>query len=213
MQWWPDVQFPVENRQAAWDQATRSRYIEFDTNYNVELHSDAAAFAADSGKLGDSIVYLTNSAAGIRALMTAIKSNSTNIKGIVMYETVGCVLPDDFGVPAGEKDNGFGPLLIPLQDFKKLTKVKVIQFIWGDHRSPDEEAHRGNNQGWTSYIECTRNMSKLINQYGGNSEIFMLADQAGLNGSTHIAFMDQDNVKVADLLSGVLKKNGLDGYA
>ncbi|KAI2783012.1 hypothetical protein F4815DRAFT_461578 [Daldinia loculata] len=58
----------------------------FNSNSNIHLQSQAAAaVAADSGKVGDSVVYLTNSAAGLRAQMTVAKSNSTNIKGIVAY--------------------------------------------------------------------------------------------------------------------------------
>ncbi len=60
-QWWPDTQFPANNKDA-WHRATGTRYVEFDTLANVQLQTDAAAVAADSGQLGDSIVYLTNSA-------------------------------------------------------------------------------------------------------------------------------------------------------
>jgi hypothetical protein len=64
----------------------------------VLLHAKTAAFAADSGSLGDGIVYVTNSAAGLRAQMTAILSNSTNIKGIVAYESIGYAFPASFNI-------------------------------------------------------------------------------------------------------------------
>ncbi|KAI1469367.1 uncharacterized protein F4812DRAFT_457905 [Daldinia caldariorum] len=124
---WPGVQFPIEDEEA-WRQATSSRYVEFDSNASVHLETQAAAVAADSGKVGDSIVYLTNSASGLRAQMTAVKSNSTNIKAIVAYESYGCVFPDNFNITAGEP---FGPMIVPLEDFKKLAKLEAIQFIWG----------------------------------------------------------------------------------
>ena len=104
-QWWPDVQFPKDN-EAAWQQATSARYQEFDTADNVQLHSDAAAIAADSGRLGDNIVYPTNSAAGLRAQMTAVKANGSNIAGIVAYESVGYVFPDTINMTA--RPSGFG---------------------------------------------------------------------------------------------------------
>ncbi|KAI2616652.1 hypothetical protein GGS26DRAFT_577889 [Hypomontagnella submonticulosa] len=194
---WPGVQFPTEDEEA-WQQATSSRYIEFDTVKNVHLESQAAAVAADSGKLGDSIVYLGNSASGLRAQMAAVKSNSTNIKAIVAYEGYGYVFPDTFNITGG---GPFGPITVPLEDFKKLAKLKAIQYVWGDHR--DETF---------PFIKQARQAAQLINQYGGNAKLFFLAKEAGLNGSTHSAFADMDNEKVAGLLEDFLKENGLDGY-
>lgn len=54
--------------------------------------------------------------------------------------------------------------------------------------------------------------AKLINKYGGNAEVLKLTEDAGLQGSTHIPFMDMDNDKVASLLFKVLKKSKLDSY-
>jgi hypothetical protein len=192
--WYPGVQFPTENK-AAWEQATRARYDEFDTLYNIQLETDAAAVAAD--RIGP-IVYLTNSAGGLRAQVTVIKSKTDNIKGIVAYESIGFVFPDDAGVKAGT--GGFGPIIVPLEDFKKLAKV-AIQYVWGDNR-PETD----------SYVKWSRQSASLINQYGGHAEVLMLAQDAGLKGSTHIPFADMDNDKVADLLDAFLKKHQLDGY-
>ncbi|KAF2640625.1 hypothetical protein P280DRAFT_469361 [Massarina eburnea CBS 473.64] len=196
--WWPDVQFPTENK-AAWLQATSARYLEFDTVANVELHSDAASIAADSGRVGKDIVYLTNSAGGLRAMMTASKANGTNIKSIVSYESIGYVFPDNANVTAGH--GGFGPFVIPLERFKKLAKLTSIQFVWGDHRA----------ENFTSVIE-SRLCASLINKYGGNAKVLKLGDDAGLKGSTHIPFADLDNAKVAGLLDEFLEDAGLDEY-
>lgn len=98
--WYPGVQFPTENKEA-WEQATSARYLEFDNIDNVELHAKVAATAADSGKLGTNIVYLTNSAGGLRAQRVVTKANGTNIKALVMYESIGCVLPDNVNATAG----------------------------------------------------------------------------------------------------------------
>ncbi|KAI0601001.1 hypothetical protein F4775DRAFT_607110 [Biscogniauxia sp. FL1348] len=194
---WPNVQFPTWDR-GAWQQATSSRYVEIDTNDNVHLQSHAAAVAADSGRLGDSIVYLANSASGLRAQMAAVKSNSTNIRAIVAYEGYGCVFPDNVNITAGEP---FGPMVVPLEDFKKLAKLDAIQFVWGDHR--DESF---------PFVRQARQAAQLINSYGGNAENFFLAEDAGLGGSTHVAFADMDNDKVAGALDHFLTKNKLDGF-
>lgn len=195
--WWPDVQFPTQSAEA-WHQATASRYEEFDTIPNVELHSDAAAIAADSGRLGRSIVYLTNSAAGLRAMMTATKANSTNIKAIVMYESVGYVFPDNANITQG---GAFGPFVVPLARFRRLARVPAVQFIFGDHK-PETDM----------YVQQARLTARLINLYGGNAQVLKLGDDLGLKGSTHSAFADMDNVKVANVLDRFLRKNKLDGF-
>lgn len=197
-QWWDDVQFPTDD-EAAWQQATSARYVEYDTKANVELHSDAAAIAADSGRIGKDIVYLTNSAGGLRAMATATKANDTNIKGIVTYESIGYVFPDNINITAGT--GGFGPFVVPLERFKKLAELSVVQFVWGDHRP----------ENFTSVIE-SRLVAALINQYGGNAQVLKLSDDAGLKGSTHIPFADLDNAQVAELLDDLLERNGMDGY-
>lgn len=63
--WWLDVQFLTKN-DYAWQLATSARYDELDTTENVQLQLDAAV---DSDKLGDSIMYLTNSAGRLRAMV------------------------------------------------------------------------------------------------------------------------------------------------
>ncbi|KAK4236291.1 hypothetical protein C8A03DRAFT_35825 [Achaetomium macrosporum] len=199
-EWWPDVQFPTES-EYAWQQATSSRYVEYDSEASVNLETDAAAIAADSGKLGKSIVYLTNSASGLRAQLTAVKSNTTNIKGIVCYESYGYVFPDNAGIAPGAGLNPFGPILVPVEEFKKLAKVPAIQFLWGDHRDDS-----------FVFLNQSRQAAALINQYGGNAEVIMLGRDKGLKGTTHIAFADLHNEKVAHLLDEFLSENKLDRY-
>ncbi|MBY0562497.1 alpha/beta fold hydrolase [Hyphomicrobium sp.] len=208
-EFYPGTQFPANSPhlEEYWWNATGARYDEFDNAYNIELETDAAAVAADSGKLGDQIVYLTNSAGGLRAMKTTAKTTKNNIGGIVTYESIGYVFP--IGDPesptlctALTPACAFGPLGVPLEDFKKLAKLKKIQFVWGDNRPETEQQ-----------VILSRLCAKLINKYGGNAEVLKLGDDAGLKGSTHIPFMDMDNDKVADLLFKLLKKNKLDDYA
>ncbi|KAL2166536.1 hypothetical protein VTG60DRAFT_2522 [Thermothelomyces hinnuleus] len=200
-EWWPDVQFPTEDEEA-WRQATSARYQEFDSEASVNLETDAAAIAADSGRLGDSIVYLGNSASGLRAQMTAVKSNTTNIRAIVCYESYGYVFPEGAGVEPGPAPNPFGPIVVPVEDFKKLARVPAIQFLFGDHR--DESF---------PFLNQSRRAAALINEYGGNAEVVLLGKDKGLKGTTHIAFADLHNEKVAALLDEFLEENGLSHYA
>ncbi len=106
------------------------------------------------------------------------------------YECIGLVFPDTAGVAAGR--GGFGPIIVPEDDFRRLARLRAIQFVWGDHRDH------------LALVNDTQYLSALINSYGGNAEVLMLGHDAGLRGSTHIPFADMDNDRVADLLDGFL---------
>lgn len=190
--WFEGVQFPTKDAEA-WNQASRARYLEFDTIENAQMQSEAAAKLMD--KIGPSVA-LTNSAGGMRALLTAIKT--PKLVGIVMYENVGYLYPKGEG--PGIPQTGFGPIDVSLDDFKKLTKIP-LQVVWGD-----------NVEASANYSERLKNSKlfvEIINKYGGKAQLLMLRD-AGLKGNTHIPFADMNNVAVADLLSKFLADNGLD---
>jgi len=193
--WFEGVQFPRDDPEA-WDRAMRARYQEFDTVANMHLQSDAAAELAD--RIGPTVA-LTNSAGGLRALLTAMKSD--NIKGIVAYENVGYVFPQGEG--PGVPEGPFGPIEVPLEEFRKLTRIP-LQMVWGDNVEQSET--------YGSRLERSRLFAQLINKYGGNAEVLLLRD-TGLIGNTHIPFADLNNIEVADLLSEFLSTHGLDAYS
>ena len=190
--WFEGVQFPTKNEEA-WNQASRARYLEFDTVANAQMQSDAAAKLMD--KIGPSVA-LTNSAGGMRAILTALKTN--NLAGIVMYENVGYVYP--VGEGPGGTVGGFGPIEVPLEEFKKLTKLPM-QMVWGDNI--DKAGNYSNS------YKLSQLFAEKVNKYGGNAEVLKLTD-VGLKGNTHLPFADMNNVAVADELSKVLAKHGLD---
>jgi hypothetical protein len=192
--WFPGVQFPT-NDAKAWEQATRARYDEFDTVKNAQLETDAAAQAID--QIGPSVL-VTNSAGGWRALLTALKTKSDNIKAIVAYENPGFVFPEGQGPQL--EPGPFGPVYVPMSEFKKLTRFP-IQFVWGDNidKSPF----------WTKSLAYCQQFVDLINANGGHAEILRLPS-VGLTGNTHIPFADLNNVAVADQLTAFLNRNKLD---
>lgn len=194
-EWFDGVQFPVGDREA-WNQATRARYEEFDTTENALLQAEAAAKALD--RIGPAVV-LTNSAGGFRALLAAMKTD--NVKAIVAYENPGYVFPEGFGPE--DKPRPFGPVHVPMSEFKKLTEIP-IQFVFGDNIEKSER--------WPGYVELCRQFVEIVNANGGWAEILFLSD-AGLKGNTHIPFADMNNAAVAGQLSQFLAKNGLDGRA
>jgi len=191
-EWYDGVQFPVGNAEA-WNQAMRARYEEFDTIANAKLQAHAAAAALD--RTGP-VVLVTNSAGGLRALLTALESDK--VKAIVAYENVGYILPEeeDDGKPAGP----FGPVYVPMEQFRKLARIPM-QFVWGDHLEQ--------RRGPPAALPLNRRFVDLINHYGGRAEILELTS-AGLKGNTHIPFADMNNAKVADLLVQFLHRNHLD---
>src|SRR5262249_26466637 len=152
-------QFPINspNYVDYWWNGTGARYDEFDIEKNIEIETDAAAVAADSGRLGNSIVYLTNSAGGLRAMKTTAKTTGHNIKGIYTYESIGYVSPiGDPETPTLCTDPGpacaFGPLGISQDDFKKLANLQIT-FAWGDHRPKTY-----------SFVQQSRLCAKMINE-------------------------------------------------
>jgi hypothetical protein len=193
-EWFPGIQFPTGDPEA-WEQATRARYDEFDTVKNAQLESDAAAKAID--RIGPNVL-VTNSAGGWRALLSALKTETGNVKAIVAYENPGFVFPEGQGSQA--EPGPFGPVYVPMAAFKKLTRFP-IQFVWGDNidKSPS----------WTKHLENCKRFVDLVNANGGHAEILMLP-AAGLTGNTHIPFADLNNIAVADQLSAFLRRNKLD---
>jgi hypothetical protein len=191
-EWFDGVQFPKDDTEA-WNQAMRARYQEFDTIANAQLESDAAAVLAD--RIGPTVA-LTNSAGGLRALLTAMKSDQ--IVGIVAYENVGYVYPP--GAGPGTPEGPFGPVEVPLEDFRKLTRIP-LQMVWGDNVERSDR--------YRPTLAESRRWVELVNEHGGKAEVLVLPD-AGLRGNTHIPFADLNNVAVADLLSKFLAAHDLD---
>jgi hypothetical protein len=100
------------------------------------LQAEAGGQAID--KIGP-VIAVTNSAGGWRALLSALKAKSDNMKGIVAYETPGFVFPEGEG-PEPKPDAPYGPNAVPLAEFMKLTKFP-IQMVFGDYTDtrPDLE--------------------------------------------------------------------------
>ena len=191
-EWFEGVQFPIKDEQA-WEQATRARYLEFDTLENALMQAEAAAAAID--RTGP-VVALTSSAGGWRAMMTRLKTD--NLVGIVSYETPGFIYPEGMGIETSE-GAPFGPYVVPMEDFLRLTEIP-IQFVFGDNTD---------NTQWEPRLELAREFAELLNEHGGDAEVLVLTE-AGLNGNTHIPMADMNNEKVAELLQDWLKRKNLD---
>lgn len=195
LEWHPGLQFPTGNVEA-WNQATRARYDEFDTLDNALLQAEAGGQAID--KIGP-VVALTNSAGGWRALLSALKATSDNMKGIVAYETPGFVFPEGEG-PAPDPKAPFGPHAVPLAEFKKLTRFP-IQMVFGDYTAT--------RPIWANAVKTAQTFCDIVKRHGGDCEVLLLPD-VGLRGNSHIPFADLNNQAVANELSKWLGRKGLD---
>jgi hypothetical protein len=195
LEWHPGLQFPTQDAEA-WNQATRARYDEFDTLENALLQAEAGGQAID--RIGP-VVAVTNSAGGWRAMLSALKAKSGNMKGIVAYETPGFVFPEGEG-PTPNPKGPFGPNAVPLAEFLKLTKFP-IQMVFGDY-TPTRPI-------WANSVKTAGTFCEIVNKHGGDCEVLLLPD-AGLRGNSHIPFADLNNVAVANEMAKWLKKKGLD---
>ena len=155
--WNPGLQFPSGDAEA-WNQATRARYDEFDTLDNALLQAEAGGQAID--KIGP-VVALTNSAGGWRALLSALKAKSGNMKGIVAYETPGFVFPEGEG-PEPKPAAPYGPNAVPLAEFMKLTKFP-IQMVFGDYTD--------SRPIWATSVKTARTFCEIVNKHGGDCEV------------------------------------------
>src|SRR5207244_9909469 len=131
-----------------------------------------ACAAVDLRKKSEPSGPITNSAGRMRAILTALKTN--NLAAIVMYENVGYIYPQGEG--PGVPQTGFGPIEVPLEEFKKLAKVPM-QMVWGDN--VDKSASYSNS------FKMSQLFAEKVNKYGGKAEVLRLPD-AGLKGNTHL---------------------------
>ncbi|KAK4205057.1 hypothetical protein QBC40DRAFT_325645 [Triangularia verruculosa] len=209
--WWPGLQWPTDPavREASWEQATGGRYVEFDDYEHILLHAEVAAQGAvhtEKGEERDGVVYLTSSAAGLRALLTATLSDETvgKIRGIVAYESAGYVFPEGHNITE-RRDQPFGPLVVTQEAWKRLAKLDFVQFVWGDNRE-------GKGGFWEEMLGQSKECARLINEYGGRAEVVRLKEDLGIVGNTHCPFTDMNNEVILGLLEERLEKSGLDGY-
>lgn len=205
---YPGVQFPQNTR--ALNEFFRIQYPEFNAPENEQVETDA--LAALLNELGPSIL-LTHSSTGIRGWLTATKS--PNVAGIVSYEPGDSVVPQDEMPAAIPRADGMMMApgrAIPMADFLKLTKVP-IQVVWGDYiPSTLDKTNIGPRLTLDNRrvnVERAKLMVAAINRHGGRAANVMLPD-VGVRGNTHFPMLDLNNVKIADLLSEFLQREGLD---
>ncbi len=96
---------------------------------------------------------------------------------------------------------------MPLEEFKKLTKIPIVVYF-GDY-IPAEETNAASLNFWRNVLATARQWAKVVNAHGGDATIVYLPE-AGIKGNTHFVMSDLNNVEIADLITKWLKEKGLD---
>jgi len=199
--YFPNVEFPK-------DPASLEQFYRQMTpntgNFDANIISDAISGLFD--KIGEGIL-VTHSQGGGPGWFTAIKND--RVKAVVAYEPYSSFLFPQGELPRPIKSTGlFGELKgeeIPLTDFLKLTKIPIVIY-YGDNIAK-EPTNVWNKDHWRSGLEMARVWAATINKHGGDATVVHLPE-IGINGNTHFAFSDLNNVQVADELSKWLKEKG-----
>lgn len=202
---WPNY---FEGVQFARDSATLNQYFRAMTpNIGpIDINVNTDAISALFNKIGAGIL-VTHSHSGGMGWATAIKNQ--NIKAIVSYEPGSGFLFPEGEVPApiamaGGSLTAFG---VPLNDFKKLTKIPIIIY-YGDF-IPAKPMDNPGQDGWRARLEMARLWRDVVNKHGGEVTVVHLPE-IGIKGNTHFPFSDLNNVQIADLMSEWLKLKKLD---
>jgi hypothetical protein len=209
----PDVQFSrdPEALNQYWRQIVPNTGPEpYEAECRDVMTDAAAALLAKTGPA----VLLTHSNSGQYGWLTRIKS--ANVRAIVAYEPATFAFPSDDLPPDIETADPMSamlanPIAVPPAAFAKLTEIP-IQLVYGDYIETGKPQPIPGYELWRVNAERARQFRDAVNARGGQVEILDLPS-AGLRGNTHFPFSDLNNVAVADLLSGYLKRHGLDARA
>jgi hypothetical protein len=175
-------------------------------DFDAKVITDAVSALFD--KIGEGIL-VTHSQGGGPGWMTGIKNDK--VKAIVAYEPYSGFMFPEGELPQPINSTGlFGALSgveIPLEDFKKLTRIPIVVY-YGDNIAK-EPTNVWNMDHWRSGLEMARLWAAAVNKHGGDAKVVHLPE-VGIEGNTHFAFSDLNNIAVADELSKWLKEKGLD---
>lgn len=201
---WPDY---FDGVQFAQDPATLDQYFRAmtpDTGpLELDLMSDAVSALYD--RIGVGILF-THSHSGGMGWAAAIKN--ANIKAIVAFEP-----GSNFVFPEGEvpspKPSSYDTLEgvpVAMSEFKKLTRIPIIVF-YGDN-IPEEPMEVPTQDAWRIRLEMAREWRDAVNRHGGDVTLVHLPD-IGIEGNTHFAFSDLNNIDIADQVLKFLADKGL----
>lgn len=170
-----------------------------------DSHVIADAMSAVVDKTGPAILF-THSQGGGPGWYTAIKNSK--VKAIVAFEPgSGFVFPEN-EMPA-PMPSAFDTLKgepVSLAQFMALTKIPILIF-YGDN-IPQKPVTLPAQDSWRVRLAMARRWRDVVNEHGGDVRVIHLPE-IGINGNTHFAFSDLNNVQIADLVSQFLQQKHL----
>jgi hypothetical protein len=200
-EFYPGVQFPKDAESL--DQYFRQ--ITPDTG-PIDFNANTTAVSALFDKIGEGIL-VTHSHSGGQGWMTVLKTDK--IKGIVAYEPGSNFIFPEGSVPEPIPYVGgtLRALGVPMEEFKKLTKIPVIIY-YGDY-IPTEPVENPAQEQWRAALQMAKRWTKTVNEHGGDVTLVHLPE-IGIKGNTHFPFSDLNNLEIAELMNNWLKEKGLD---
>jgi hypothetical protein len=202
---WPDY---FEGVQFSRDAETLNQYFRAMTpNVGpIDINVNTEAVSALFTKIGPAVL-VTHSHSGGMGWATAVKNQ--HVKAIVSYEPgSGFLFPEgEVPQPIAMTGGTLAAIPIPLEDFKKLTKIPIVIY-YGDF-IPEKQISNPGQDGWRARLEMARLWRDAVNRHGGDVTVVHLPE-IGIKGNTHFPFSDLNNVVIADIMSEWLKEKGLD---
>ena len=119
----------------------------------------------------------------------------------------------DFLFPEGEAPSlpfgarTFTRPTIPMADFMQLTKVPIVVY-YGDN-IPEQPSTNPGQEQWRAFLSLARRWRDVVNRHGGDVTLVELPS-IGIRGNTHFPMSDLNNVEIANHLSELLRRKGLD---
>lgn len=208
---YPGIQFPRDGysldqfmRQQTPDTGEEPRTPEYRAFMG---HTMAALFAATGPG-----VLITHSNSGQYGWETALAAPDL-VRAIVAYEPGAFIFPEGEtleDIPGNHPAlvEAYRPRTIPLEEFKKLTKMPII-IIYGDN-VPQEPFEVSTVDLWRFASIRARQFVDAVNRNGGDAQLVMLPD-IGIKGNSHFPFADLNSLEIAAHLESWLQSKGLAG--
>ncbi len=137
-----------------------------------------------------------------------------DIKAIVAYEPGQYVYPE--GVPFKPVESPLESIqtgqklqLVPMDDFKKLTKIPIL-IVFGDNIAT-EPGTVYNEEVWRNSLMNARQFVEEVNKLGGDAKLVVLPE-LGIKGNTHAAFADLNNKEIQKIMTDWLDSKNLAGF-
>jgi pimeloyl-ACP methyl ester carboxylesterase len=194
-EFFPNSQFPRKGFEAFCRQS-----VPF-IDYKPEFF--ATALGELTARIGPVILF-THSNSGMTGWLATMKN--PKVKGVVAFEPGGFVYPDR--LPAlPPLHNGFDVPLgkaVPKAEFSALAKIP-IQVVMGDNipRQPvaafAQDIYRIASAAGDAFVSA-------LHSNGGKASVLSLPRE-GLRGNSHFAFLDLNNVAVAELVGRFIRQN------